>query len=244
MNMFEQDIPNYIHDFLNDARWVSFESVHHKFYFLKNSVAEKDIQEIANIQESAYRKILGFLNIPGPDKKIEYYLYPDKKIKKVLMGDDWYAVSIYSEFRIHLLYTDKVKPIGEHEEAHLLSLPWGISIGFFQEGLAEYFVGHAWDGKNFLEYVKKGYEKNIYPDLKIFTSQKAWKDTDDANVIYFYSLAGAFVSFLINLFGKDKFEKFYRKSSRNFSPSQNSELFQKSFGISIEDAEKKFSLTL
>ena len=59
--MYEQDIPNYKHDFLGDKRWVSFEGSHHKFYFFKDSVAGKDIGEINEKQELAYKKILDFL---------------------------------------------------------------------------------------------------------------------------------------------------------------------------------------
>ena len=242
--MYEQDIPNYKHDFLGDKRWVSFEGSHHKFYFFKDSVAGKDIGEINEKQELAYKKILDFLKVPEPDKKIEFYLYPSEQIKKELMGDDGYAVSIYNEFKIHALYTEKIKPVGEHEETHLLSLPWGLSISFFQEGLAEYFVGRAWDRKDFVRHVKDGYGKKMYPELKNFMSQQAWMDTDDSMAIYFYSLAGAFVSFLIKSFGKDRFETFYGESNRKFSISQNSALFDSSFGTSIEEAEQKFKSSI
>jgi len=156
------------------------------------------------------------------------------------MGDDWYAQAIYAEFRVHLLYTETIKPLGEHEDTHLLSLPWGLAIGFFQEGLAEHLVGQAWDGKSHLEHVREGYNKNIYPSLTDFLDHQAWLKTDDSLAIYFYSLAGSFVSFLITTFDKDRFESFYRQLNRNNTKQQNSQLFQSVYGKSIGEVEIAF----
>lgn len=156
------------------------------------------------------------------------------------MGDDWYAQAIYAEFRIHLLYTETIKPLGEHEDTHLLSLPWGLAIGFFQEGLAEYLTGQAWDGKPHLEYVREGYRKNIYQPLADFMDHKTWLKIDDSLAIYFYSLAGAFVLFLISAFDKDRFESFYCQLDRDNTKQQNSQLFQSIYGRNLEDVEIEF----
>lgn len=236
----KQHLPNYKHDFLNDSRWVVKNSPHYRFHYFAGSLTERKIDQIISTQESAYTKIISFLRVAKPKQPIEYYLYPDEKTKADLMGDDWYAQAIADEFRVHILYTDKIKAIGPHEDTHLLSLPWGDSFGFFAEGLAEYLVGQTWDGRSHLEYVREGYNKNIYPSLADFMTHQAWLDTDDTQAIYFYGLAGAFTAFLINSCGKDKFESFYRRSRRNNSKEQNSQLFQSVYGKSIEDAELEF----
>lgn len=210
-------------------------------YFL-NSEAERDMDIIINTQEAAYKKIMGFLDIEEPNHPIEYYFYPDKETKISLMGDDWYAQSIYDEFRVHALYTSSIKPIGPHEDTHLLSLPWGLSVGFFQEGFAEYMAGRAWDGTPHTKYVKEGYQDGIYPSLLEFMRHEAWLEIDDNKAVYFYSLSGAFTSFLIKTYGKEFFERFYRKSDRKKSAEENSDLFQRIYRLSITEAEQEFKL--
>lgn len=160
------------------------------------------------------------------------------------MGDDWYAQSIYDEFCVHVLYTKKDKPIGEHEDTHLLSLPWGISIGFFQEGLAEYMVGRAWDKIPHLKYVKNGYKKKIFPKIKTLFKHSAWMKKSESNTIYFYSLAGAFTAFLINKFGKEKFKRFYKKINRNNSLEKNIAIFQAVYTKTPNEIEGLFRATI
>lgn len=238
--MHEQYLLNYKHDFENDPRWLIRESSHYIFHYFPDSAAEKEIETIEKRQEVAYKKILDFLKVEEPKRKIEYYLYPDEQTKTALMGDSWYAQSVYKEFRIHVLYTEEIKPIGEHEDTHLLSLPWGLSIGIFQEGLGEYMVGLAWDGKPHTEYVKKGYKQNIFSPLSQFMEHKAWTDTDDEHAIYFYSLAGSFITFLVVTWGKKNFEKLYRETDRSNSGEKNSEIFFGVYKKSIEEVEREF----
>ncbi|MDQ5957167.1 MAG: hypothetical protein QG614_142 [Patescibacteria group bacterium] len=75
------------------------------------------------------------------------------------MGDPWYVQSIYNEYCVHVLYTSDHNPISPHEDTHLMTLTWGLSTPFIQEGLVEYMVGHAWDKKSHSEYVKNGLAK-------------------------------------------------------------------------------------
>lgn len=238
--MFEQQLPSYIHTFENDSRWRTRASHHYVFHYFENSVAEKDIDHIVERQENAYVKILSFLNVSEPGRPIEYFFYPDEQTKKELMGDDWYAQSIYNEFRVHVLYTEKDKPLGEHEDTHLLSLPWGQSIAFFAEGLAEYMVGRAWDGASHLQYVREGYEKKLYPPLENFMRHDAWLETDDTQAIYFYSLAGAFTSFLVSRSGKEKFQMVYKQLSRKNTKEENNAICELVFGMTLPSLEKAF----
>lgn len=242
--MYKQQLSHYIHDFLSDARWVRRESGHYVFYYFKKSLAEKEIKKIEIRQENAYKKIIGFLKVPGPGKKIEYFLYPDAETKKALMGDDWYAQSIYNEIRIHCVYTEKDKPIGEHEDTHLLSLPWGLSVNFFQEGLAEFMVGHAWDGRLHVQYVREGYGKHFYPSLPVLIEPDSWLNSPDDKAIYFYSLAGAFTAFLVDRFSAASFEAFYKATDRERFPMVDSGVFRTIFGKSLEDIEKDFRESL
>ena len=241
--MEKQYLPTYKHDFLNDEQWLTKVSEHYVFHYFPNSEAENDIDMIVRVQEKAYSKIISFLEVEPPKKKIRYYFYPNEAIKTSLVGDDWYAQSIRDEFTVHALYTKEIKPLGEHEDTHLLSLPWGISIGFFQEGLAEFLVGHAWDGKSHISYVKEGYKQNLYPPLTDFFEHEAWLRTDDSKPLYFYSLVGAFTTFLVNKFGKDKFKELYTKTRRDIDKSENQAIFETIYGP-ITEIQKEFKKSL
>lgn len=241
---YKQYLPTYRHDFETDQRFVSSQSPHYIFHYFPNSEAERDIDTITETQENAYKKIISFLKVEEPGRPIEYYFYPDEKIKNLLMGDNWYAQSVYDEFRVHVLYTSLIKPVGPHEDTHLLSLPWGLSIGFFQEGLAEYMVGHAWDGKSHIEYVKEGYRKDLYLPISEFMRHETWLETDNSNLIYFYSLAGAFVSFLIQAYGKKFFELYYKTSNREKKTDENTNAFLQIYGLDIKNAEQLFKSSL
>lgn len=159
------------------------------------------------------------------------------------MGSPWFAQSIYEDFSIHALYTEKDRVIGPHEDTHLLSLPWGLSIGFLQEGLAEWMVGHAWDGKPHMEYVRGGMEKNVYPPIATFMRHEAWLETSDERAIYFYSLAGAFAAYLISTFGRPKFEELYKRTNRKLSGEQNKNIFNAVYRKDISIAETDFTDT-
>ena len=237
--MEKQNLPTYIHDFLNERRWVIRSTEHYIFRYFPKSEAEIDIDRIVMIQEKAFAKITNFLSVLPPKRKIGYYFYPDEITKKSLMGDNWYAQSIRDEFRIHVLYTKDIKPVGEHEDTHLLSLPWGISIGLFQEGLAEFMVGHAWDGRTHLSYVKEGYQKQLYLPLSEYFRHTAWLETNDSMPLYYYSLAGSFITFLLNAYSKQKFEDCYKNMRRAASKSENLATFNKIYG-SLETIEKEF----
>src|SRR3989338_7856792 len=118
-----QHLPYYIENFKTFSQWEKHESKHYVFFYLPESLAEKEITEIVKTQEAGFKRILDFLKVKAPKKKIKH--------------------------------------LEAHEDTHLLSLPWGLAIGFFQEGLAEYLKGHNWHGQPHEILVKKSLKKNI-----------------------------------------------------------------------------------
>ena len=234
----DQDVSFYKEYFKKSNKWLKKETEHYVFYYFPNSLAEKEIEMVAERQKKAFGKIISFLRVEPPKNKISYYLYPDAKTKKELMGDDWYAQAIYKDFCVHILYTEKVKPIGEHEDTHLLSLPWGLSIGFLQEGLAEYLVGHNWHGNSHEDIVKDGFNKNILPSIISLMSHDSWMKLPDENIFYHYCLAGSFVKFLIEKYGREKFERLYRGTKRQNSQEENLNLFYIIYNKSVGEIEE------
>ena len=222
--VINQYLPTYKEDFKNDQGWIRKETLHYIFHYFSNSVAERDIGIIIGIQEESFRRIIDFLNIESPKQKIRYYFYPDRETKIKFMGDGGYAQAIFKDYIIHILYTEEHKPIGEHEDTHLLSLPFGLATGFFAEGLAEYLSwGRIVMGKTKEEWLKEGINK-ILPIEKILTHQD-WMETPNDNFMYYYSFAGSFVKKLIEQFGIDNFKLFYKSINRNMNFSEINTVF-------------------
>jgi len=239
-SQYEQYLPTYKEDFKNDKRWLRRETEHYVFYYFPESAAEREIEQISNRQEEAFEKIIKFLEIIPPDRKITYYFYPDAETKKDLMGDDWYAQAILNDFVIHTLYTDQIKPIGEHEDAHLLSLPWGLSIAFFQEGLAEYMVGHSWHGEDHDMLAREALDSAILPTVESMMEHKKWIELNDKHAIYNYAFVASFAKFLINEYGKEKFKTLYKNTDRLKTKKENIDVFEKIYNISVKDMEREW----
>lgn len=236
MTLYPQKLPTYKHDF-ESALWKSKKTKHYIFYYMLGTSADHDIEYIAETQEQAFEKIVRFLELLPEQlpKQIEYYLYPSKETKENLMGDSWHAQAICNEMRIHVLYTDKIKPIGPHEDTHLLSLPLGFPINFFQEGLAEYMVGHDWFGNKFEDTVKELKKTGKLPSLDSMFDANAWFELDDEYARHYYSWAALVTQYLIDTFGKEVYFEFYEKINRENTSMQNRKIFKDIFGIKPSD---------
>lgn len=239
--MFEQNLPTYTHEFLSFDGWLTKESAHYIFHYTKASEAEKDIEHIEETQEQAYEKITRLLATPTPVQKISYYFYPDEATKTRLMGDDWYALTILNEWRIHVLYTEEHKPIGPHEDTHLLSLHLGQATPFIAEGLAEYVVGHAWDGTPHLDYVRKGKELGLDMNPAHYLTPEDWFNTPDEHAIVFYSLAASWTRFLIDTYGLQTYLAFYKQVPRTDKQSDVEDAYLHVFGKPLQELTTEFN---
>ncbi len=239
----KQDIPWYKNKYL-EKDWLIKQSPHYIFHYFKNSLVEKDINKIIKIKEKHYNKILSFLKVKNY-RKIKYYLYPSLKEKIELMGDDSLGNVIWEEFElinnkvktkrfeIHILYNVKRKFIGEHEDTHLLSLPWGLSIYLFSEGLSQ-FIEESLFGKDIDILSKKLMKKNKLYSLKWLCNNKNWNKVKEEIV---YPQAGSFIRYLINNFGLEKFKKVYKKLSRDKKVKENIKIMESSYPESINKLE-------
>ncbi|MBP9760475.1 MAG: radical SAM protein [Candidatus Pacebacteria bacterium] len=231
LGMIEQYLPNYTETF-RTAQWMVRESPHYRFHYFANSVAEREIDSIVETQEGAYTNILLFLNLPAPDRRISYYLYPDIETKERLMGSAWFAQSVYADFAVHALYSEEHRVIGPHEDTHLLSLPLGLSIGFIQEGLAERMVGHDWFGNLFIDTVREAFhDERFAPSPNLLTSQEAWLDTPDEFARQYYALAALFADYLMSHHDKDTYFKLYTALQRDATLTENVARYQSLIGV-------------
>jgi len=243
--MSTQQLPGYITDFKN-AHWLIKESPHYIFHYMEGSLAEREIAQIEKTQEEAYEKITEFLDLLSyPKEQILYYLYPDAETKKQLMGSEWFAQSVYDDFAVHALYTEEHRVIGPHEDTHLLSLPLGLSIGFLQEGLAEYMVGRSWHGESFQEVVREvRMNPNFVISNDLLTTHQAWLDTSDVYAQQYYALAALLTGYLITTYGKKKYFDLYQALARNSVQSENEKRCEETLGITSDVLFSQFIATL
>lgn len=243
----KQSFPWYKTSYLDKKDWEKKETSHYIFYYFKDSLAENDIEKILQEKEKQYKKIISFLGVKNR-KKIKYYLYPSIKIKKKLMGDDslgnaiWKKLKIKGDsvetkkFEIHVVYSKRYKFIGEHEDTHLLSLPWGLSIYLFQEGLAQFMEGNLF-GRDIddlsRELVKN---KENYSIVWLFNNRN-WRNL---NPKILYPIVGSFVRFLIKKYGKEKFKRVYRETSREKNLRDDTKIVRKIYLKPVEKLEKEW----
>ena len=240
---YEQNIPFYIHKF-KDFPWKVYESEHYVFHVGEKSLAESDIDVIKTRQESAYAKIIEKLELAPPGKKIIYYFYSSQKEKAKLMGDGWYGQTICNEFTVHAVYNEKDKVVGEHEDTHLLSLQMGLSIGLFEEGLAEFMVGKSMFGNNHNDVIRSGLKKGLSVDIKNLMSQQGWLDTPDEEAEFYYSVAGSFVAYIYGNLGLDILKKIYSVMDRGSTREENIKILESVIGQNISELEASWRTSI
>jgi len=236
MEKYYQDIGWYKEDFLNNS-WSKKETEHYVFYFL--DYLNNKINDISEQKERDYQKLKSFFK-SNPETKIQYYIYADLRTKQELMGDNspgnaiWKELDLFendfktTKFEIHVVYNDKCKFIGRHEDTHLISLNWGLSIYLLNEGLAQYLEGN-FQGQE-LKRPKDSYK------LKWLFDNNNWEQLDPKII---YPEAGSFVVFLIDKYGKKLFKEIYQTTSRKKDIKNNLKEFEKRVG-NIDLLEKEW----
>ncbi|MDY0373276.1 MAG: hypothetical protein RBQ86_04080, partial [Candidatus Izemoplasmatales bacterium] len=100
---------------------IKYSSEHYNFHFVKDSLAEIDINKIACIQEKCYKEISSFLNV-FPTFKIDYFLLDTPELVGEIYGDNDPCNGFANPpNEIYAVYNEKVKCIGYHEDAHIIS---------------------------------------------------------------------------------------------------------------------------
>jgi hypothetical protein len=233
--MYKQSLPGF-KTLFNSAPWVVRGSLHYQFHYFTGSLAEREIEHIIKTQEDAFQKILSFLELEAPSEKIAYYFYPSIEIKEELMGSEWFAQAIYNDFAVHALYTEEHRVIGPHEDTHLVSLPLGLSIGFLQEGLAEYLVGHDWFGDSFIDAIHEvADDEHFAISQALLTDHQAWVDTNDTYARQYYALSALFTEYMIAIYGKEKYLELFKSLSRDKGTKDNGQQYKIILGTEYEE---------
>lgn len=221
---------------------------HFDIYYFKDSTAEKEIDQIAEQREKGFTEICGFL---GKDSnvRITMVFFENGKIKTLETGHQG-AGWAYGNTIVEI-YNDKEKLNPYHEIAHILMGPIGNPPALFNEGFAVYISerlgSHALKSSgggdsSLYQRVSELKSKNDWIELETLMSYTEIGSTKSRPTVA-YPEAGAFVKFLVETFGKDKFLKTYKilENSHNKTVQQkNFELLEQIYGGSLQQLEKKW----
>ena len=240
--------------------WKKSFSKNFIYYYLPESMAEKNLSEIKNSEENLLIKLENFLEIKNP-KKINLYLYPSLPLKKNDLGGISPGFSRFEGRKIAYVYNKKFTKVATaHEETHLLCFEWDkpssfienqyiISTASFYEGLAMYT-----QSKFFNKYFNR-YSLTAKPP-KGMTLNQAIKDdiiNDRAPKIkdilmykgYCQKLKngaqlGSISEFLIEIYSLDKFRELFIKLAESKTQAENESFLKTVYGKNIDTLDSEW----
>lgn len=209
-------------------------SDHYMFHYCAGSVAEKDINLIAETQEKCFSKICSTLKVYYPEK-INYYLTDSPlEIGRVIWDEEapCNGCALCGRNKVYATYNDNIKCIGSHEDTHLISFLINYpESDFVVEGLAMCMDGLWWGVSN---EIWAAYYKTKYVNLSV----KDLLDNDmfaDHGCAVTYPIAGAFTKYLIDTFGMERYIELYKYTGEEYET-----IMQAIFLTSFEDIVEKF----
>ena len=206
---------------------------HYVFHYRAGSQAEKDIEKIAQTQESCFEKICSTLEVQYPER-IDYYFSDSPKEVGGIFGDgvSCNGCAFCGENKIFAVYSEEIRCIGAHEDTHLISYLIGYpQWDFLVEGLAMFFDGKWWGVSN---EIWTAYYKAKYSDLSVQALLN--NDVfDEYGCAVTYPVAGAFTGFLIDAYGIKKYISLYQ-----YDGDEIEEVLHCVYGVSLADLEKSF----
>jgi hypothetical protein len=209
---------------------VEVNSPNFNIYFFYD-VSKTDAKYSALEHEYLRDEILGVTGLSGTER-VTSYIYKSSKQKAKLFGS---AAADVSKPWQSAVFTEKRSSPStlKHELVHAYSASIGTGLtklaACFNPALIEGFAAAVQD-----DYLNRPIDEAaaaVYREGRKVNLQKMFSGFDffESSPAFGYLFAGAFVKYLIQHFGMDKFSGFY--SSGNF---------QKSYGISFAEAEKSF----
>jgi len=221
---------------------------HFDIYYFKNSTAEKEIDQIAEQKEKGFSEICRFLGKES-DIRIRMVLFEDKLTKHSETGHQGMGwaygntiVEVYNE-------QEQLDPF--HETTHVLMRPFGSPPALFNEGFAVYMserlgayaLEDLGGGKaTIYERARKLKNKGEWIELKELISYTEIGSLESRPPVA-YAEAAAFVKFLIDKYGKEKFLQTYKKlknSNNKITQWMNRRALKQIYDKSLSELEKEW----
>jgi hypothetical protein len=217
---------------------------HFDFHYEKDSYPEKNIEDIVRIREDGYKKICEYLHL-DTDQRIATVFFNDFETKAFETGHRGKGAAF--DTTVIEVYNEDIQAHPFHETVHILTNSIGFPPALFIEGLAEY-LEIVLVSEDSLELSNK--LENQIINLKNSTDWIPIKElitfTDipgPSQAHVSYPEAAAFVKFLIEKYGKQKFKETYKHLLNSDSESiavKNMEKLEVIYGKSIDILIEEF----
>lgn len=188
-------------------------------------LSDSDLKDIIMEYEKSYKFFEDFFN-RKINLDLKLFVYDNPEDVGVAYGDNDPCNGFAREpNELHFVYNEKIKCIGNHELAHILSYLYmgRPDSSFIREGFAE-FTEDYWvniiDGerlkKSHYDWAKLYFLSHRNFDIKdiLFDSERFYQEVDKDSCFYTYPLAGAFTQFLIEKYGKATYLDFYKDATK------------------------------
>lgn len=233
--------------------WLIKKTDNFNIYYITGSYAETHLDEVIRKEEELLQNLEKYLGVDNSEN-INLYLYPSLALKKKEWGGKSPWCARYEGRKIIYTYTNEFPFIAtHHEETHILCFKWGkpssyiegqtlISTASFYEGLAmhtqskffnQYFYKYSLNAKppqglTLHQAIKPDIENNSAPLTKDILMYKGYttKLKNGAQL-------GSIVTFLIEIYGLDRFKKLFISLSEEKSQQENEDVFTEVYGKTI-----------
>lgn len=212
----------------------TFITEHYAFHYRKGSLAEKEIQTIAQKQENVFSKICNILNVTYLERIDYYFTDSPKSIGRAVWNEDisCNGVARCGRNKIYAVYTEKIRCIGAHEDTHLISFLINYpESDFVVEGLAVALHGLWWGLPN---EAWASYYMEKFSDLSVGSlfDNDTFAKIDS---VITYPIAGAFTQFLMDTFSRERYLDYYK-----YDGCEYCEAVFSLFGLSLSEIEVLF----
>jgi hypothetical protein len=218
---------------------------HFDIYYAKGSTAERDIDQIAERRESGYGQIRDFLGCKD-EPRVRLVFFEDQLTKFKQTGHR--GAGMASGTTVVEVYNDTEKLDPFHETTHILSASLGNPPAIFSEGLATYMSERL--GAPPLKIFGGG-ESSLYERVRQLKKDGQWIPlpelltytdigSEESQPVIAYPEAGAFVRFLIDTYGRDKFLEAYsslHNTADEDARRQNHDDLRRIYGKSVPDLD-------
>ncbi len=218
-------------------------TAHFEIYYAKDTLAEKDIERIVEDREAGYQEICQVLGIESKtqNQPIRLVFFDDASTKQMETGHQG-AGWAFGRTMVEL-YNDETKLDPYHETTHVLAHGLGSPPALFIEGLATYMSERL--GAAPLRNLSGG-QASLYARVRDLKTKGDWIPLEElityseigsskSRAPVSYAEAGAFVKFLVDNYGTEKFLEAYKSlknpQSRGKHPTRNEENVKKLEGI-------------
>ncbi len=193
-------------------KWVTDSSFQElTLYYQADSWADKNIETIRQRVVSHFNSVKTFLDIKSYDKKIHVFIVVSREQMKLLLGHETNGAAFYKTNTVTGIASEKRNSIySNHELFHAIAMNlWGVPDTWINEGMAVY-SDNQWHGHDLYQLTKYLIDTNRYVSL-----EKLVKDFRKADDLVSYPLAGSFVKYVDETYGRETLIKIWKRKTKN-----------------------------